>query len=407
VLSQAGLLVTKDAPKDMPDRGRTKILWACPSGKSDIVHLEMPREDLVPFGGAAPIDVFAVRVEDAAILVAVMASWNDKSNVLLALAGGASSLQDMIRSAKRVRAQKVAAKGAEASSQAVLVAPPAEPGRKGRERSSAVPAEPARRERTSGAPAEPHRRERTSAVPAETGRRHRTSVAPPAEPHRRERTSVAPPAEPHRRERTSAVPAEAKRDRAPSDPGRRDRAPSDPGRRDRASVAPRASKEAPSKKLTRPEGGANLARLEALAARVQAAAKRREARARISSEPEITMGEAPVGRETLVAIEAELPALAAGPSPESVRVELASIGRETMLEIARFEASEHVRAPTVDDPLVVQDRRTLPWVDPATLKRAADAKAAIRGISPPDVKVTVEEIDPDALERELGGTGRR
>ncbi len=365
VLSQAGLLVTRDAPRDMPDPGRTKILWACPSGKTDIAHLEMPREALVPFGGAAPIDVFAIRVEDTAILVVVMASWNDKSNVVLAITTGAAALGEMIRNAKHVRAQKVA--------------------RQGRERTSALPAEPARRERVAVIPPESGRRARTSVLPPETTRRERSSSVP-KEPARRERTSALP-AEPARRERTSAVPAE-------------------PSRRERTSVMPKAPKDAGAKKA--PKGDAvNAARLEALAARVQAAAKRREARARASSEPEITMGEASVGRETLVAIEATLPALPAGPSPESVRVELDSIGRETMLEIARFEASEMTRSPTVEEPLVVNDRRTMPWVDTASLKRTVDAKAAARGMAPPDVKVTVEEMDPESLERVLRGDRKR
>lgn len=370
VLSQAGLLVTRDAPKDMPDRGRQKILWACPAGKSDIVHMEMPREDLVPYGGAAPVDVFAVRVEDAAILVAVMASWNDKSHVLLAIAAGAASLQEMIRDAKRVRAQKNAK--AEAA-----------------DRAAALPPEPAPRERPAFVPVESKGRERKSVVPAEPKAKDRTSATPNDARARDRRSTI--PGEPKGKERKSALPAEAKA---------KDRAPSDPGRRDRASVIPRGLKDPPAKKLTKADP-ANAARLEALAARVQAAAKRREARARASSEPEIVMGEAPLGRETLVAIEAELPPLSPGPTPESVRVELASIGRETLMEIARFEASEKARAPSVDQPVVLDSRRTMPWVDPASVKRAVDAKAAIRGVLPPDVKVTVEDIDPDALEREL------
>ena len=356
VLSQAGLLVTRDAPRDMPDGGRTKILWACPPGKSEIAHLEMPRQELVPFGGAAPIDVFAVRVEDTAILVAVMSSWNDKGNVVLALTTGAAALGEMIRNAKHVRALKVARQG----------------GGGRRDRASALPAEPSRRERTSALPAEPSRRERTSALPAEPSRRDRASASP-KEPARRERLSVAPP---------------------------------ESGRRERTSVLPKAPKDAAAKKAPKADA-ANAARLEALAARVQAAAKRREARARASSEPEITMGEASVGRETLVAIEAALPSLPAGPSPESVRVELDSIGRETMLEIARFEASEMVRSPTVEQPLVVNDRRTMPWIDTASLKRTVDAKAAMRGVAPPEVKVTVEEMDPDALERALRDDRKR
>ena len=286
MLSQAGLLVTHDAPRDMPDRGRMKILWACPAGKNDeVTHLEMPREDLVPYGGAAPVDVFAVRVEDTAILVAVLSTWNDKSHVVLALTTGAATLGEMIRKARRARAQKSPGKKVEA--------------------------------RKAGA--------------------------------------VTMPGPGARKERTSALPG------AP--------------RRDRTSSLPKAPKEAAAPKKARPRAG---------------------------SEPEITVGEASVGRETLYAIEAALPRAAPGPAPEAVRVQLDSVGRETMLEIERIEAAQIPRAPSVEEPLVVADRRTLPWVDTAAaLKRTVDARVAARAAAAPDVKVSVEELDPEALESAL------
>ncbi|MFO0593484.1 MAG: hypothetical protein U0441_38440 [Polyangiaceae bacterium] len=365
VLSQAGLLVTRDAPRDMPDRGRQRILWACPPGSSQIAHVEMPREDLVPYGGAAPIDVFAIRVEDTAILVVVVSSWNDKSNVVLALTTGASALGDMIRNAKEARAQKASIKP--------------EPAR--RERPAVLPAEPpARRERTSAAPKDPVRRERTSALPAES---------------RRERTSALPAES--RRERTSALPAESRRERTSA-------APKEPARRDRAS-SPKLPKEMAAKKAKAdPEAAA---RLEALAARVQAAARRREARARAQMEPEITVGEATIGRETLVAIEEALPPPPPGPSPESVRVELESIGPETMIEIRAFEAAEKARVPTVEQPIVFRERTTLPYVDASAVKRKVDAEAKVRGILPPEVKVTVEDMDPESLKRALAAEKKR
>ncbi|MEZ4312545.1 MAG: hypothetical protein R3F14_31335 [Polyangiaceae bacterium] len=79
VLSQAGLLVTRDAPRDMPDRGRMKILWACPKGKNgEVVHLEpAARDELVPRltgQGRARGCVRGARGGRTAILVAVCAT---------------------------------------------------------------------------------------------------------------------------------------------------------------------------------------------------------------------------------------------------------------------------------------------------------------------------------------------
>lgn len=408
VLSQAGLLVTRDAPHNMPDSGRMKILWACPRGKSDIVHLELPREQLVPFGGAAPIDVFAVRVEDTAILVAVMASWNDKSNVVLALTAGAASLAEMIRKAKRVRAQKVAAKKQAEGTR--------------RDRASTLPEESPRRERSSTLPGESPRRERSSTLPGESPRRERSSKLP-AEP-RRERSSKLPP-EPARRDRASALPKAPKEAAAK---GIRFMPSDSPEAAARArGEAPTSAREPVSSKRRTGEGKGRASSEPEIVIGEDAAvgretmiaiemdfhrsatlpgeppsSKRRtgEGKARGSSEPEIRVGEAPVGRETLVAIETDLHR-PAGPTPEAVRVELVSIGRETLADIARAEAAEIARSPTVEEPLVVLDRRTLPWVDPSAIKRAIDASAKARAVAPPEVKVAIEELDPDALERAL------
>jgi hypothetical protein len=46
-------------------------------------------------------------------------------------------------------------------------------------------------------------------------------------------------------------------------------------------------------------------------------------------------------------------------------------------------------------------------VDAASLKRTADAKAAVRGMAPPDVKVTVEDMDPESLDRVLRADRKR
>ena len=363
VLSQAGLLVTRDAPRDMPDRGRMKILWACPAGKNgEVTHLEMSREDLVPFGGAAPIDVFAVRVEDTAILVAVMSTWNDKANVVLALTTGAATLGEMIRKAKRARAQKNVAKKGEAQ----------------RKEKGAVAG--ARRERTSALPPEGTRRERVATLPPESGKRERTSALPP-DGTRRARASVLPGAP--SKERASSLPKAPGASSAVGGSGAAKR-----------SARPRGSE---------PEitlGEASVGRETLIAIELSTP--------RTGSEPDITVGEATVGRETLYAIEAAMPRATPGPAPDGVRVQLDSMGRETLAEIEHLEAVQSSRRPTVEEPLVVSDRRTLPWVDsPAALKRSMEAKVAARGRAAPDVKVTVEEMDPDALEMALREDDRR
>jgi hypothetical protein len=175
--------------------------------------------------------------------------------------------------------------------------------------------------------------------------------------------------------------------------------PFEPARRERVSAVPKAPVAV--KKPVRPRlssepeiviGEAEVGRETMLALE--------PFRPRPSSEPEIVLGEAPVGRETLLAIEAELPRSRPGPAPDAFRVELASISRESMNDVERIESSQRGR-PTVDEPLVTE-RRTLPWVDtPAALKRTIEARELARGAAPPEVKLGVEEIDADLLEQAL------
>ncbi len=372
VLSQAGLLVTKDAPREMPDRGRMKILWACPAGKNgEVTHLEMPREDLVPFGGAAPVDVFAVRVEDTAILACVLSTWNDKGNVVLAMTSGASSLGEMIRKAKRARVQRlaVAAEGP----------PPAA------QRSASKKGVEAPSTATQGGETPP---KRAAASGASTNKKERTSAAAhvSAKATKRDRPSASSGA---------FAPAQV----------------ASQARKDRTSALPKSPKESASKKPIRthsePEivvGEAALGRetlfaIEGhLATTLGATSASALSVVGVGSQPEIVVGEAAVGRETLFAIDAASPHAPAGPAPEGIRVQLDSVGRETMLEIAQLEADEMERAPTVDEPLIVSQRKTLPWVDTASaLKRTVDAKAKARAMAAPEVKVSVEEMDPEAL----------
>lgn len=397
VLSQAGLLVTKDAPRDMPDRGRMKILWACPAGKNnEVVHIELPRDDLVPFGGAAPVDAFAMRVEDTAILVAIVPTWHDKSNVVLAITEGATQIAAMIRAARRVRTQKGAVKKAPEPKRERPAAAPTE----GRRERTTIPFEPMRA--GPQLPPEPSgrsdreapgaRRERTT-IPFEPARR--TSVAPVAS-GKRERPSVLPPAG-AKRERSSALPKaprEAAVKKAPRKAGARGSSPeieigeAEVGRETMLALEPFRPRRSSEPEI---EVGVTEAGRETMAI-IDAH------RPRGRSEPDIILGEAEVGRETLVAIDAALPRPKPGPAPEGVRIQIDSISRESLLEVQLLEAAQRGR-PTVDEPLVTE-RRTLPWVDsPEALKRTVEAREIARAAAPPDVKVRVEEVDPEALGR--------
>src|SRR6185369_7607009 len=72
VLTRKGRLVTHAAPREMPEIGRVRLVRAARpiSGTDEVLEVTMPRQDLVPYGGAAPVDVYvAVAAEQAIICV--------------------------------------------------------------------------------------------------------------------------------------------------------------------------------------------------------------------------------------------------------------------------------------------------------------------------------------------------
>ena len=90
VLTRKGRLVTYRAPRDMPEEGRDRLVRAARPllGTDRVIALTLAREDLVPYGGAAPIDVYLGIAAEQAIVCVVMASWADKMRVAQALDGG-------------------------------------------------------------------------------------------------------------------------------------------------------------------------------------------------------------------------------------------------------------------------------------------------------------------------------
>ncbi len=98
VLTRRGRLATKRAPQDMPEAGRNEIVAladAILKQRSAMRHCEMPRQALVPYGGAAPIDVYVAAREEA-ILVVVMATFTSQNRVGAAMAQGLVDLDALL-----------------------------------------------------------------------------------------------------------------------------------------------------------------------------------------------------------------------------------------------------------------------------------------------------------------------
>jgi hypothetical protein len=99
VLTRKGRLVTYRAPRDMSEQGRSRLVRAAKPllGTDRIAVITVPREDLVPFGGAAPVDVYVGVAADQAIVCVVMATWADKIRVGPALAEGIKAIEPLLR----------------------------------------------------------------------------------------------------------------------------------------------------------------------------------------------------------------------------------------------------------------------------------------------------------------------
>jgi hypothetical protein len=98
ILTRRGRLVTSNAPREMPDVGRDRLAAEADAliGTQKVAAVTMPREDLVPYGGAAPVDVYVGVAGEQAVVCVVMATWADKSGVLSALAAGLQAMEPMI-----------------------------------------------------------------------------------------------------------------------------------------------------------------------------------------------------------------------------------------------------------------------------------------------------------------------
>lgn len=128
VLTRRGRLVTKNAPQEMPEEGRKGIVELAEellrTGQA-FAHCEMPREAIVPFGGAAPVDLY-VAPREHAILCVVMATFAPQDNVGPAVSEGLAALDELLGSEgeRRLRMKGLKAKPAKRASQPGTRTPP-------------------------------------------------------------------------------------------------------------------------------------------------------------------------------------------------------------------------------------------------------------------------------------------
>jgi hypothetical protein len=99
VLTRKGRLVTHRAPREMPEEGRNRLVRTAKPliGTYGIAEITVPREDLVPYGGAAPVDVYMGVAAEQAIVCVVMATWADKMRVGPALAAGLKAIEPLLK----------------------------------------------------------------------------------------------------------------------------------------------------------------------------------------------------------------------------------------------------------------------------------------------------------------------
>jgi hypothetical protein len=330
VLTRRGRLVTRDAPRDMPDDGRKKLTAVAqklPKDGKTVAQTTLSREQLVPFGGAAPVDVY-VAAKDQAVVCVVMASWSDRKQIHRAIVAAMDNIGAVLEDAlkRRVGGSK----------------------------------------RRSGKTLPPRR----------------VSTIPPARKGRRTRPPAAGLVE---LAGTRVVTADAMQ----KSPAIREAEPVVLGSSFVGIVEPP------------PEiviGEAPLGR-ESLAAIEDEVVAAANAWVAGVDGPDIAVGVAPLGRESLAAIEIDMhnaiPVGNAASSSPEVRVSLATLPDVTREELA---LANQARIPGGGASPNPEDRATLPWVEsPEDAKRAADAARLARKTSTPRMAVRMVSMDEEVL----------
>lgn len=107
----------------MPQDGRDAIVSLAEQlieTRKGFGHLELPRQALVPFGGAAPVDVY-VAARPEALLCVVMATYSPQNNVSGAVSRAVVELDALLEAAQEQRTRR---RGRKPSSKGATVPPP-------------------------------------------------------------------------------------------------------------------------------------------------------------------------------------------------------------------------------------------------------------------------------------------
>ena len=393
ILSRRGRLVTRHAPENMPEEGRGDLVMAAEHVMSTnrVALRTMPREALVPYGGAAPIDVY-VAAREAAVVCVVMATWTDQSTVAAAFDSGLTELDELIDGAlaKRQKPESKRRRKTDSPdaplSAGVSSVPPSASGRK-----TNAPRAPASERGARGTTLEQASQQATAlrgktkrpppfglAVTPRAKTPRPTSVPPPG--------SVPPPLPAAKRTGPPPLPngAAAARAPKPAPSSRKGNAPT------RAQL--QAKLEPPSNRGTLPFLSADGKDVGPLALPP-----------RMPSGPEITVGRATIGRATLAAIELEsaAPQITFGVAPLG-RETLSAIDASVVPEGKKSGSAPDLRVELVSMPdidpreLDIVDRSTLPFTEaPADAKRAFEESARQRKVQAPDVRVKLSDLDWD------------
>jgi hypothetical protein len=333
VLTRRGRLITVEAPQDMPEAGRMRLTKAAKPllGTTQTVQLTLARQDLVPYGGAAPVDVYLAVAREQAILCVVMSTWADKRPIIPAMLEGIALLEPVLD------------------------------------------------------------RKQGGGIPAAAGRaRSPTRVAPRTSPPPPGLTITAPSRPPTR---APAAPTKSRRRGAMSGlVGLIGGVPTASSSLEKAPVIQNAPTPAP----PRGESIPDIRVGEAALGRESLAAIERELHG--SSLPDIVVGEGRLGLASLEAIDAASRAPVAS-APDHVRVELTSMSRGSVDDITRAEAELAAREAAgvlAPDEEARSPRMTNPWAEaPLDSKRAVEAAKRTRGALPPRVTLKLEALDED------------
>lgn len=386
ILTRKGRLLTADAPAEMPEAGRATCVDAARDAQAAIsvfVKLTMSREELVPFGGAAPVDVFVAPCGEAVVCL-VLATWTDNSQVGPAFDEHLAELSELLTQAKAARAPKRTGK---------TIAPPP------RAKTQPPPAAAAPARSTKASPSSRGRGKRDTEAPPKPGRTT-TPRAPSGRP-----PTMRPPAGRSASTRPralsglvelskSGVRASERMQSSPTIKMRseRPRPPPFPGSVSTLGGVPLGGRGS----LPNIEVG------EAPLGRESLAAIEADGRAR-GSLPMIELGEAALGRESLAAIDAETRA-ALGSLP-TIEVGQAPLGRES-LDAIEAEATDRGSIPSIEVGQAPLGRASLAAIEADAMRKRSRTPTEIRMsealLSSASLDAVVSDARPSTPEIHVG-----